>query len=53
VQQHVHARQIVADDVIFLTKILANPSAPMRWRTLSKSEPDPQVKSIRLSMWAR
>ena len=50
VQQHVHARQVVGGDVLFLPVDLADArAAPMRWRTFSSSEPEPQAKSNTLS----
>jgi hypothetical protein len=50
VQQHVHARQVVGGDVLFLSVDLADAvPAPMRLRTLSSSEPEPQAKSSTLA----
>jgi hypothetical protein len=50
VQQHVHARQVVGGDVLSPARtILPMPCGPMRLRTFSSSEPEPQAKSITLS----
>jgi hypothetical protein len=51
VQQHVHARQVVGGDVLFLAENLADGAARLATflRTLSSSEPEPQAKSSTLS----
>jgi hypothetical protein len=49
VQQHVHARQVVGGDVLLLPVDFADAViAPICWRTLSSSEPEPQAKSSTL-----